>query len=69
MNMITVGSNTSDLNSVFTDEGCLVLHKIQLGSEEWKSVLHQQLAVLNRKLELAGMSKEFLEVVFQIMIV
>merc|ERR1719232_616860 len=54
VNMITVGSNTSDLNSVFTDEGCLVLHKIQLGSEEWKSVLHQQLAVLNRKLELAA---------------
>ena len=53
--MITVGSNTSDLNSVFTDEGCLILHKIQLGSEEWRSVLHQQIAVLNRKLDLAGM--------------
>jgi len=52
--MITVGSNTSDLNSVFTDDGCLVLHKIQLGSEEWKSVLHQQLAVLNRKFELSS---------------
>ena len=54
VNMITVGSNTSDLNSVFTDEGCLILHKIQLGSEEWRSVLHQQIAVLNRKLDLAG---------------
>ncbi|KAL5253857.1 hypothetical protein ACHWQZ_G013584 [Mnemiopsis leidyi] len=54
VHMITVGSNTSDLNSVFTDEGCLILHKIQLGSEEWRSVLHQQISVLNRKFDLAA---------------